>query len=460
MYSIGLGLNSKLYTSNRKTDTVADTSQIQAAGKEIIDLGIPASSLKRIVIIGGGFAGINLIKKLSSEKFQIVLLDKNNYHQFQPLLYQVAMGGLEPSSIAYPLRKILKSKLLHYRMAEVKQIHPEENYLDTSEGRLNYDYLVIATGSKSNFYGNESIAKNALTLKSIPDALDIRSWLFQNLEAAVLNHDMSLSTIVIVGGGPTGVEIAGALAEIKNHVLPKDYPELQFQNAKIYLIESGDKVLGVMSETASKYAEKYLRDMNVNLMLNQRVENFSGTTVSLAGGETIETHILIWTAGVLGHPIAGLDEKSLLKSQRYIVDSFNRIVQYENIFAVGDTAAMKNPEGESHPMLAPVAIQQAGNLANNLNRNNPEDWKEFYYFDKGVLATVGRNKALADFGSLNLHGLFAWLIWVFVHLMTIVGFRNRLFVFTNWVMNYFSFGSAIRLIIRPIIKKGHNTTAE
>jgi NADH dehydrogenase len=441
-----------LYAVMVNFDAVTDTSQ-PPNQDVIVNLGVPNSSLKRIVIIGGGFAGIKLIKKLSTLKFQLVLLDKNNYHQFQPLLYQVAMGGLEPSSIAYPIRRIAKNKLIHFRMAEVKKINPEENYLDTNLGSLKYDYLIIASGSKSNFHGNENIQKKALTLKSIPDALDIRSWLFQNLEASVLDHNMNGSTVVIVGGGPTGVEIAGALVDIKNHVLPKDYPELEFHKAKIYLIESGDKLLGGMSESASKYSQKYLDDMGVKTIFGRQVKDFDGRYVLLSNGETIETNMMIWTAGVLGNAVPGLNSDATLRSQRYHVDSFNRIYHYENIFAIGDVAAMQYDKGEAHPMLAPVAIQQAKNLALNLNLDNPEDWKPFHYVDKGVLATVGRNKALADFATINFHGFFAWLVWVFVHLMSLVGFRNRVVVFTNWVLSYFSFGSAIRVIIRPALKR-------
>ena len=423
----------------------------QSNGK-VVDLGIPRTNLKRVVIIGGGFAGIKLIKKLSTQKFQLVLIDKNNYHQFQPLLYQVAMGGLEPSSIAYPLRRILKNKLIHFRMTEVKKIAPAGNYIETTEGDLRYDYLIIATGSKANYFGNKSIEENAFGLKSIPDALNIRSWIYQNLEEATLTHDMKVSTIVIVGGGPTGVEIAGALADIKNHVLPKDYPELRLDDAKIYLVEGQDKLLSSMSNRASRHAERYLEQMNVELLFNQRVNSYDGKTAFLSDCDSIDTNILIWTAGVLGNPVSGLNAHVFLKNQRIKVDSFNRVDGYENIFAVGDIAAMKNIIGEAHPMLAPVALQQAGNLARNFNKDNSEHWKPFHYFDKGVLATVGRNKALADIASFRLVGFFAWLIWVFVHLMSLVGFRNRVVVFTNWVLNYFSFGSAIRLIIRPVQK--------
>jgi NADH dehydrogenase len=426
----------------------------------VVDLGIPRTKLKRVVIVGGGFAGIKLIKKLSTQKFQLVLIDKNNYHVFQPLLYQVAMGGLEPSSIAYPLRRIPHNKLIHFRMTEVKRIAPAGNYIETAEGDLHYDYLVIATGSKSNFYGNKSIAENAFTLKSITDALDIRSWLYQNLEKATLTLNMKVSTIVIVGGGPTGVEIAGALADIKNHVLPKDYPELKFLNAKIYLVEGEGKLIGSMSNRASRHAEKYLEEMGVEIIFNQRVQSFDGKTARLSDGDVIETNILIWTAGVLGNPIPGLNESIILKNKRIKVDGYNRAEGYENIFILGDTAAMKNGKKDAHPMLAPVAIQQAKNLAHNLNTGIDRQWTKFHYFDKGVLATVGRNKAMADIASFRIVGFFAWLVWVFVHLMSLVGFRNRVVVFTNWVLNYFSFGSAIRLIIRPVQKTTHKKEEE
>jgi NADH dehydrogenase len=420
--------------------------------KKIIDLGIPATAKQRIVIIGGGFGGLTLTQKLSSEKFQTVLLDEHNYHSFLPLLYQVSIGGLEPDSIAYPLRKSLRRKDTFFRMERISRICPDENLVETLSGDLKYDYLIVATGSKPNFYGNESIAKNSLTLKSIPEALNLRSWLFQNLEHASLENDLHRFSVVIVGGGPTGVEIAGAIADIRNHALPKDYPELKFQDSKIYLIESSGKLLGMMSKTASEYSEKYLRQMKVEVMMNQSVKDFSGTTVSLSTGQLIETNILIWTAGVLGNPVDGLDPKTLLKNLRYRVDNYNRISGHENIFAIGDVAAMASENEKGHPMLAPVAIQQAKNLADNLNRNTGH-WNKFHYLNKGVLATVGRNKALADIGSFHLHGFFAWLIWVFVHLMTLVGFRNRIIVFMNWLFNYFSFGSTIRLIIRPFRKE-------
>jgi NADH dehydrogenase len=412
------------------------------------DLGIPKTNQKRIVIIGGGFGGLKLARTLSNKKFQIVLLDKNNYHTFQPLLYQVATGGLEADSIAYPLRKILNGKII-FRMLQVKSISPEENLLQTSNGNISYDYLVIATGGTSNFYGIESVEKNSFSLKSVTDALDIRSWLFQNLENQVLEKNNPAFTIAIVGGGPTGVEVAGALADLKNHVLQKDYKELNFNLAKIYLIEAADKLLGAMSQKASDHAYNYLQKMGVEIILKQSVKKIDGEELLLSNGRIIKTNIFLWTAGIMGNPIPGLKQTSILKNKRIAVDEFNRVIGYENILAIGDVASAEKP----HPMLAPVAIQQGENLAHNLNKENSSEWKKFVYKDKGVLATVGRNKAIAEIGKIKLYGFIAWIVWIFVHLMALVGFRNRVVVFTNWVINYFTFDSAIRLIIRPVKKK-------
>lgn len=428
------------------------------------DLGIRHSSKQRIAIIGGGFAGLRLAKKLSKKKFQVVLLDRNNYHTFQPLLYQVALGELEPDSIAHPFRKSIRGASLFFRMADVLKINPEEKSLNTSEGKLKYDQLIIASGSKSNFFGNGNIEKNAFALKSIPGALDIRSWIFQNLEAAVLEKNAeAMINIVIVGGGPTGVEIAGALSDLKNHVLPKDYPELSFSRLRIYIVEGSKRVLSAMSDDASIYARKYLEKMGVEIKTGQLVKDFDGSQVILSTGEIIKSNVLIWSAGVTGNIVEGISENSVYQNFRYKVDSYNRVLGYENIYAVGDVASMEDTAGKGHPMLAPVAIQQATNLARNLNITNAKPWKKFSYLNKGVLATIGRNKALADFGSLHLHGFFAWIIWVFVHLMTLVGFRNRLIVFINWLISYISFESAIRLIIRPLKMKpieGNNSTVK
>ena len=417
----------------------------------LANLGIPSTSRKRIVIVGGGFAGLKLARKLSRKKFQVVLIDKNNYHCFQPLLYQISMGGLEPDSIAFPLRKWLRKKSAYFRMTTVTKIIPAENKLLTSDGELLYDSLIIATGSKSNFFGNVGVEKNALTLKSIPGALDIRSWIFQNLEDAVFEKRTSeFLNIVVVGGGPTGVEIAGALADLKNHVLPADYAELFFSGFKIIIVESSEKILGTMSERASTYATESLKKMGVEIKTGQQLKEFDGQEAVLNTGEKIQTQILIWSAGVIGNPIPGISENSLHKNLRYKIDRFNRVLGYENIYAVGDVAAITPDLGAPHPMLAPVAIQQASNLVRNLNLSTAGSWKKFKYLNKGVLATIGRNKAVADFGPLHFTGFIAWIIWVFVHLMTLVGFRNKIIVFTNWLVSYLTFDSAIRLIVRPL----------
>lgn len=345
------------------------------------DLGIRRSGKKRIVIIGGGFAGLKLAKKLSKSKYQIVLLDRNNYHTFQPLLYQIAMGGLEPSSITYPLRKSIRGDSAFFRMATVEEVNAEEQILITNKGKLKYDLLVIASGSKSNFFGNVKLENNSFTLKTIPGALDIRSLLFQSLEEAVLKkkNDILLN-IVIVGGGPTGVEIAGALSELKNHILPKDYPELIFTNFNIYLIEGTEKVLNGMSASASFHAAKYLEGIGVIIKKNQLVKDYDGSRVTLNTGEVIYTNMVIWSAGVLGNSVDGIDSNSIYKNFRYKVDCYNRVLGYENIFAIGDVASMKNSFGKDHAMLAPVAIQQAANLARNLNIMSAKPWKKFNYF--------------------------------------------------------------------------------
>jgi NADH dehydrogenase len=420
----------------------------------LANLGIPSTTRKRIVIVGGGFAGLKLARKLSRKKFQVVVIDKNNYHCFQPLLYQISMGGLEPDSIAFPLRKWLRKKSGYFRMTSVKKIIPAENKLMTSDGELSYDLLIIATGSKTNYFGNEGLEKNALTLKSIPGALDIRSWIFQNLEEAVIQKRKNeILNVVVVGGGPTGVEIAGALADLKNHVLPDDYSELVFSGFKIIIVEGSDKILGTMSERASSYATDALKKMGVEIKTSQQLKDYNGQEALLSTGEKIQTQILIWSAGVIGNPIEGIGENSLHKNLRYKIDLFNRVQGYENIYAVGDVAAITPEFGAPHPMLAPVAIQQANNLIRNLNNSTSTAWKKFKYLNKGVLATIGRNKAVADFGPLHFTGFIAWLIWVFVHLMTLVGFRNKIIVFINWLMNYLTFDSAIRLIVRPLKQK-------
>ncbi|TRX53649.1 NAD(P)/FAD-dependent oxidoreductase [Fulvivirga sp. M361] len=421
---------------------------------------IPESKHPRIIIIGGGFAGVKLVKKLKNLPVQIVLFDRNNYHTFQPLLYQVATAGLEPDSIADPLRKQLEPvKNFFFRMAEVYSVDGASNMIHTEIGVLDYDYLVIATGSRTNFFGNESIMQHAFALKQIPQALDLRSHILQNFEAATITEDplekKSRMNIVIVGGGPTGVEVAGALGELKRSILPKDYPELDFSKMSIILLEGSSSLLGGMSDFASEKALKYLKKFHVDVYLDTLVKSYDGHSALLSNGEEINTHTVVWAAGVKGNYPDGLKESSL-ERDRIVVDHYNRVAEYDNIFAIGDIAMMKSEGYENgHPMLAPVAIQQGNHMAMNLKRLlKGEELKPFKYFDKGSMATVGRNKAVVDLpGKSSLGGFPAWVIWMFVHLISIIGFRNKLIVFLNWVWNYFTYDKGTRLIIRKFIPK-------
>ncbi|MGZ3885169.1 MAG: NAD(P)/FAD-dependent oxidoreductase [Bacteroidia bacterium] len=420
---------------------------------------VPHSPLKRIVVIGGGFGGIELVKRLDKNKFQVVMIDKNNYHTFQPLLYQVATGGLEPDSIAFPLRKIFSHRTnFIFRIAEALEVIKERSVLVTSLGEINYDYLVIATGSTTNYFGNAIIQNNSISLKSIPDALDLRSLILQNFEklltvAGPVEREKYLN-IVIVGGGPTGVEIAGALAELQNHVLPKDYPELDLKQLQIHVIEASGKLLAVMSKEASEKAKEFLEKMGVRLWMGAQVKSYENDQVILEDGGTINCSAFIWTAGVKGQTIKGFKDEELVKGNRIKTDAYNKAEGSSNVFVIGDVAGVVDRDNiNPYPMLAPVAMQQARNLAHNLNSGDPARWKKFSYKDRGSMATIGRNKAVADLSMIRLQGIIAWYVWMFVHLMSIVGFRNRLIVFINWAWNYFSFDRAIRIIVRPYEKK-------
>lgn len=421
-----------------------------------ISMRIPDSPKPRVVVIGGGFGGVELIKTLNkANKFQIVLLDRNNYHTFQPLLYQVATAGLEPGSIAAPLRRIFKGyKDFYYRMTEVTKIYADENCIDTTLGKLRYDYLVIATGSKTNFYGNEELEKKAFPMKAIPQALDLRSKILQNYEAALLcdneEERNSLLDIVIVGGGPTGVELAGAISELRRHVLPKDLPEIDFGQMDIILIEAGPTLLSGMSDNASEKALRYLLDFGVHVKLKTGVKAYDGHKATLADGSVLYTKTLIWAAGVMGSTIEGVNPDAI-KANRYLVDSHNKVQGYTNIFAVGDVSLMISPElPRGFPMVAQVAIQQGQLVGKNLvNLVENKDLSIFIYNDKGSMATIGRNKAVVDLPNFKFAGFFAWFIWMFVHLLFLVGFRNKVTTLLNWIWNYFTFDRATRLIIRP-----------
>lgn len=424
-------------------------------------MNIPRSSFPRIVIIGGGFAGISLAKRLRNKNVQVVLLDKHNYHNFQPLMYQVATGGLEPDSIAYPIRKIVQEyKDFYFRLAEVRDIDAENNTIYSDIGELKFDYLVIATGSKTNYFGNKEIERNSMAMKTIPQSLNIRSLILENFEQALLTNDIderhSLMNFVLVGGGPTGVELAGALAEMKKAILPKDYPDLDVRKMEINLIQGSNRVLDSMSENASEKAEKFLLDLGVSVWKNVRVTGYDGKTVTTSSDLSFDSATVIWTAGVQGALPHGLKADSFIKNvNRIKVNQFNQVEGYEHLFAIGDIAVMsseKFPQG--HPMMAQPAMQQGRLLADNLIRIiNKKTPKPFEYKDKGSMATIGRNKAVVDLPKFKFSGVFAWFVWMFVHLFSLIGFKNKAVVFLNWVYNYVRFDREARLIMRPYKKR-------
>lgn len=413
----------------------------------------------RVVIVGGGFAGLALAKKLRKQQFQVVMLDRNNYHTFQPLLYQVATGGLEPDSIAYPIRKIFQGNpKLSFRMAEVERIDPEQKKVETNIGDISYDHLVVATGSQTNFFGFAQQEEHMMGLKSVPEALNLRSFILQNFEKASVLPDAlaqdSLINIAIVGGGPTGVELAGALGEMKKFVFPKDYPDLDMSRMRIVLLEAGPKLLGGMSENASARALKDLQALDVEVNLNAKVSFYDGAVLITEDGFKLPTETLIWAAGVKGQFPEGISSDKIVGGNRVQVDAFNRVLGYDGLYVLGDAAAMITPETpRGYPMMAPVAIQQGEQLGANLVRlKKGQDWKPFKYFDKGTMATIGRNKAVVNFLGQTFHGIVAWLMWMFVHIMYLVGFRNKITTLWGWVYNYVTYDRALRLIIRPFAK--------
>jgi NADH dehydrogenase len=420
-------------------------------------MNIPLSSYPRIVIIGGGFGGVSLAKKLSKKEVQVVLLDKNNYHTFQPLLYQVSTGGLEPDSIAYPLRKVLIGyNNFYFRLAEVDNVDPLKKKINTNIGDLSYDYLVVATGSETNYFGNVEIEKNAMSMKSIPQSLNLRSLILENFEQALLTDDYherdALMNFVIVGGGPTGVELSGALAEIKKGILPKDYPDLDTRRAQINIVQGGDCLLPGFSAQASKKAEDFLEKLGVQVWKGVRVTGYNGKTVTTKTDLVFESATVVWAAGVKGAGIKGLDTEDILAGgNRINVNEFNQVIAHPEIFAIGDIACMVTEDyPQGHPMVAQPAIQQGKLLGENLVKmlkHKPMD--PFKYKDKGSMATVGRNKAVCDINGYRFQGVFAWFVWMFVHLFFLIGFRNRMVVFINWVYNYIRFDREARLIIRP-----------
>jgi NADH dehydrogenase len=413
----------------------------------------------KIVIVGAGFGGLRLARKLSNRKgFEIVLIDRFNYHQFQPLFYQVATAGLDASNISFPLRKVFqKSKNVRIRLANLKEVFPDENKVITDTEEINYDVLVLATGADTNFFNNKRLEEHAFPMKSTVEALQIRHRLLQLFENAHTIKDEStlqrLMNIVVVGGGPTGVEVSGALAEMKKYVLPKDFPELDFSKMNIFLLEGSNKTLAAMSEKSSSKSARYLEKLGVKLRLNSIVKEYDGENVVLHSGETIEASTVIWAAGIKGNIPGGIDKSLIAKGNRLKIDGYCNVIGYKNIYALGDLAYMEKPEyPNGHPQVAPVAIQQADLIAANLRlmqkKSNKQGKFQFNYKDKGSMATVGRNLAVVDVPKPKLHfgGFLAWLIWMSLHLMLILGVKNRFFVFTNWLYNYVTYDQNLRLI--------------
>ena len=419
-------------------------------------LNIPQTNQKRIIIIGAGFGGLQVAQSLAgNDDFQIVLIDKNNYHQFQPLFYQVATAGIEPSAISFPLRLAFHNHPnVHVRVASVTKIITENNTIETNLGEIQYNYLILAIGADTNFFGNKNIEEKALPMKSVGEALGLRNRLLENFEKALVSDNeedkSGLLNVVVVGGGPTGVEISGTLAEMKKHVLPKDYPELNFDLMQIYIVESGAELLGPMSKNAQVKSKEYLEQLGVNVMLESRVSDFDGQYVVFADGSKIRTNNLVWAAGVKANSIEGINPSIIMRGGRMKVNNYNQVDGYENIFALGDVALMteeKYPNG--HPQVAQPAIQQGKLLAKNLvNLLRGNELKAFKYRDLGSMATVGRNLAVVDLPFWKFQGFFAWLTWMFVHLMAIVGVKNKVLIFINWLWNYVTYDQSLRLIIR------------
>lgn len=423
----------------------------------IADLGKP-----RIVVIGGGFGGLEVAKGLAGFKAQTVLFDKYNHHCFQPLLYQVASSGLDTSSIVFPFRRRFGTqKDFFFRLGEVTAIKPEENYIETSIGTVKYDYLVLANGASTNYYGMKDVEEFSMPLKNIIDSIKLRNRIIQNFELALLTDDAelmnSLMDFVIVGGGPTGVEMAGALAELKAHVFPRDYPELQLSHMDIHLVEATGRLLNGMSDKAGEKALDYLQHMGVKVHLNTAVKSYDGHEVNFNNGNKLMTRTMIWAAGVKANPMKGLPIESIGRAGRIKVDEFNRVLGFENIFAIGDAAIMEGVDKNfvnGHPQVAPPAMQQGRLVAENIKRIiTGKKLKAFRYKDQGSMATVGRNRAVVDLKmpfSIKTQGTIAWFIWMFVHLMSLIGARNRILVLINWLSSYFSYDKSNRVIIaRP-----------
>lgn len=414
---------------------------------------------KRLVIIGGGFAGLELAKKIDKKQYQVILIDKNNYYQFQPLFYQVATGGLEPSSISYPHRKnFQKNKNFHFRMCEALNVDPENKVVQTNIGDITYDYLVISTGCDTNYFGNDSLRESTFALKSVSESLLLRNRILLSFEEALsTDNDEELKEILsftIVGGGATGVELAGALADMKKSILPKDYPEIDFTKMEIHLVDASPRLLFAMSEQASEKAADTLKNRGVIIHQDISVKSYDRPFVELSDGTNIRTRNVLWVAGVKPNSLKGLAETAYNRG-RLAVNEYNQVQGYDNIFAIGDTSLLiseKSPKG--HPQVAQVALQMAKRLAKNLNSTtDSNNWEKFTYIDKGSLATIGRNAAVADLGKFRFGGWFAWWLWLWVHILSIVGMRNKVSVFIDWIWSYLNYDVSLRLFIKPKFNK-------
>lgn len=414
-------------------------------------------SLKRVIIIGGGFGGLKVARQLNSNKFQIILLDRNNYHLFQPLLYQVATSGIEPSAISFPFRRIFKHRRnFHIRICSAEKVIPDKNRLITSIGEIGYDYLIIATGCSTNYFGNEVLSTNTMSLKTTSEALFDRNQILDSFEKALNSKDENerrrLLSFVIVGGGATGIEMSGALAEMRKFILPQDYPDLDINMMRIILIDAGPRLLPAFSEQSSAEVKKHMEALHVEVRLNCQVKGYENEILTLSDNSELISSNVFWVAGVKANSLPGLMQEAYGRGNRLNVDQYNQVKGYNTIFAIGDTALMATdscPTG--HPQVVQPAIQQARLLVSNLmNLQEGKPLKEFVYNDKGSMATIGRNTAIVELKKFRLSGFIAWGIWLFIHLMSIVGVKNRLFIFIDWMWSYLTYDQSLRLIIKPL----------
>ena len=422
-----------------------------------MSINIQRNQKKRVVIVGGGLGGLRLAEDLYGSGMQVVLIDKNNFHQFPPLIYQIASAGIDPSSISFPFRQIFrKRKDFYFRMAEARMVDTEKKILQTSIGKIDYDYLVLAAGATTNFFGNKNIEEWAIPMKTVPEAMGLRNALLSNFERALTcateEERQELLNVVIVGGGATGVEIAGALSEMKRYVIPYDYPDMDSSLMHIYLIEAGDRLLAGLSQESSQKAYDFLKSMGVDIQFGKMVTDYRDHKVIMKDGTEIPTRTFLWVSGIRANAMPGIDESHLGRGFRFKVDEFNRIPGVEDVFAIGDqclqTSDAAYPNG--HPQVAQVAIQQAKNLAKNLKLiNQGADSSEltaFHYKNLGSMATIGRNKAVVEIGKFRSQGFFAWVLWLVVHLRSILGVKNKMMVLLNWLWKYVSYNDSIRMI--------------